>query len=233
MTVIGLKSGQLTVEQAVVETLTTWMPTHVTLAARRYAAAGVFGLDTPSMEAMLAAYEFPFRPRGITVAKNFEDWPIDALPHLQVLSPQWERAGGDQTGDHFRYQVHVACIVGAQDHDDTRLLRACYEDAILGVMRQHQSLGGLAAGIDVISGGPTLLDEISEKDSRTFSGSLAIFEVLVMGVLDPFGGPAAPDPLPDDGDGVPPTPYPPAPTLDDEDHILVTVAPEALPEEAD
>lgn len=228
MSVIGVTAGQLDTEQAVVKVLAKWMPSYVVAAAKRFATAGYFGLDAGQMDTLLADYKLPFRPRGISVAKSFEDWPIDALPHLQVLSPQWDKVGGDQEGDHFKYQVHVACIVGAQDHDDTRLIRACYEDAIVGVLRQHQSLEGFAAGIDVISGGPTLLSEIDEKDSRMFSGSLAIFEVLVMGVLDPRNGPAEPDPLPDDGDGVPPVPYPPGPVLDNEDLITATVVGEEL-----
>jgi hypothetical protein len=223
MTVVGVVAGQLTVEQAMVATLQKWLPEYVVSAARRYAIAETFGINTASMEAMLTAYEFPFRPRGVTVAKSFEDWPVNALPHVQVLSPSWTPNGGSQDGRSFKYQIQVACLVGAQDHDDTRLIRACYEDAILGLVTQHPGLGGVAAGVDVVGGGGAQFSEVSEADSKTFQGAITVFEVVLENVLDTKNGPI--EPLPEEG-GVPPE-WPADPTVE-EDGAKATLVPEQL-----
>jgi hypothetical protein len=223
MTVVGVVAGQLTVEQAMVATLEKWLPEYVVSAARRYAAAGVAGYDTAEMEAQLATYEFPFRPKGITVAKSFEDWPVNALPHVQVLSPSWTPNGGSQNGRSFKYQIQVACLVGAQQHDDTRLIRACYEDAILGLVTQHPGLGGIAAGVDVVGGGGAQFSEVSEADSETFQGAITVFEVTLENVLDTKNGPI--EPL-EEVAGVPPE-WPADPTVE-EDGAQATLEPELL-----
>jgi hypothetical protein len=215
--VVGVTAGQLTVEQAMVATLEKWLPEYVVAAARRYAAADTFGVTTAAMAAMLAAYEFPFKPRGVTVAKSFEDWPVNALPHIQVLSPSWAPHGGSQAGRSFKYQIQVACLVGAQDHDDTRLIRACYEDAILGLVTQHPGLGGVAAGVDIIGGGGAQFSEMSEADSQTFQGAVTVFDVLLENVLDTKNGPV--EPLPEEA-GVPPE-WPADPLLEDAEVTLV------------
>jgi hypothetical protein len=212
---VGVRAGQLTVERAVVDTLALWMPTYVVAAARRYAAAATFGVTASEMESMLTAYTFPFRARDIAVTSVFEDWNTKALPQIQVLSPSWAKAGGDQTGIHVKYDVQVACVVGAQERDDTRLLRACYEDAILG-LAQHQRLGGVAASVDVVGGGPAQLSEINGEDAETFQGSVAVFEVLVTGVIDPRNGPTE---VLDDVEGVPPA-NPDDPVLDEVNPML-------------
>jgi hypothetical protein len=235
MTVVGVVAGQLTVEQAMVATLERWLPEYVVAAARRYAAAGTFGINTPAMELLLKGYAelladpsgahsgLPFKPRGITVAKSFEDWPVHALPHVQVLSPSWTPNGGSQNGRSFKYQIQVACLVGAQQHDDTRLIRACYEDAILGAVTQHSGLGGVAAGVDLVGGGGAQFNEMAEADSETFQGALTVFEVTLENVLDTTAGPSVPiEPV----EGVPPQ-WPANPTLD-EDATTATLVPSAL-----
>lgn len=207
-----MNGGQLACELAVKTLLDVWLPTYVVRQARRYDQLGAYQPTGDSLEADLAAYELPFRPRGITVVASFEDWPIDALPHVQIMSPAWERRGADQTGEHIAYQVNIACIVGAAERADTRFMRACYEDAILELMRHKQSVGGFAGGVNLLGGGAASWDPGDEQDSRTFQGSAAAFEVVKMGVIDPQAGPASPDPPPDDGDDVPPE-WPDNPTV--------------------
>lgn len=224
MTVVGVAAGQLTVERAMVATLEQWLPSYVVAAARRYAAEGAFGLTVDEMAKLLTGGGLPFAAKGVTVAKSFEDWPVDALPHLQVISPSWAPAGGDQDGKTFKYQIQVACLVGAQTADDTRLLRACYEDAIVGVGEQQKSLGGVAQGVDVVGGGAASFTEISGSDERTFQGSLTVFEVTLQRVIQPHEGPVLP--LPDPVEGVPPV-WPADPTVD-EDGAEATVVPEDL-----
>jgi hypothetical protein len=202
VTVVGVTAGQLTVEQAMKATLERWLPDYVVAAARRYAAEGIFDLTPEAMEGLLVGGEFPYRPRGVTVTSRFVDWPIDALPHVQVLSPAWSAAGGGQAGRTDKFQLQVACVVGAQTQDDTRLLRACYEDAIKGLVDQHQKLGGVAAGVDRVGGGSEQFDEVSEDDARTFQGSIAVFEVTVENVIDATAGPSQPS----EGAGVPEPP---------------------------
>ncbi len=221
MTTAGVQAGQLTVERAMAATLEMWMPGYVVAAARRYAREEGSPISVEEMETLLHDYAFPFRPRGVSVAKSFEDWRTDALPWLQVLSPSWRPNGGSQDGLSFKYEVQVACLVGAQDHDDTRLFRACYEDAVLGLVKQHPSLGGIAAGIDVTGGGGMLFSEVSEADSRTFQGSMTVFEVTLESVLAPLDGPV--EVLPDE-EGVPPE-WPADPLLEDPE---VELLPEAL-----
>lgn len=207
-----MNGGPLTTELRVQAILSKWLPHYVVRQARRYAAEGAFGLTPQAMEDMLTGYVFPFRPRGIVATSTFQEWPVDALPHVQVMSPSWQKVGGDERGDHISYEIRVADVVGAQEAEDTRLLRACYEDAIPELLRQHQSLEGYAAGIDVIGGGPAELSEIDGEDARTFQGSVTVCQVLVHGVIDPKAGPGLLDPLPDE-DGVPPV-QPAAPTVE-------------------
>jgi hypothetical protein len=211
MTLVGVVAGQLTVERAMVATLKKWLPTYVVRAARRYAAEPGSPITVNEMETLLRDYTFPFRPRGVTVAKSFEDWPVDALPHVQVLSPSWTPNGGSQNGRSFKYQIQVACLVGAQDQDDTRLLRACFEDAILGLVTQQPSLGGVAAGVDIVGGGGAQFSEVSGADSRTFQGSITVFEVVLENVVSSYGAPV--EVLPDE-EGVPPE-WPADPILED------------------
>jgi hypothetical protein len=211
MTVVGVTTGQLAVERAMVATLKKWLPTYVVAAARRYAAEADSPITPEEMETLLHNYTFPFRPRGVTVAKSFEDWPVDALPHVQVLSPSWTPNGGSQNGQSIKYQIQVADLVGAQEQDDTRLLRACFEDGILGVVTQHPSLGGIAAGVDVVGGGGAQFSEVSGADSQTFQGSITVFEVVLENVVSPYEGPV--EVLPDE-EGVPPE-WPADPILED------------------
>lgn len=208
----GAQAGQYTVELHVVALLQKWLPTEIVRAARRYAAMPGTPITSLELEAMMTSGEFPFAPRGITVTTSFDDWPIDALPHVQVIAPSWTPQGTDQVGIAESYEVQVCNLVGAQGHADTRFIRACYEDAIPIVLMQHQGIEGLpgAGGVQLVGGGSAEFAG-DEKDSRTFQGSLAMFEVLVHGVLDPRGGPAAPGPLPvvTPGDVPPPdSPYP-------------------------
>jgi hypothetical protein len=202
VTVVGVTAGQLTVEQAMKTTLEEWLPDYVVAAARRYAALGVFGLTPEAMEQLLESYTFPYRARGFSITTRFADWPIDALPHVQILSPAWTPAGGGQNGRTRKFQLQVACLVEAQSQEDTRLIRACYEDAIAGLVDQHQALGGVATGVDTLGGGGEQLDEISEDDARTFQGSVTVFEVTVENVVDATAGPSEPS----EGDGVPEPP---------------------------
>lgn len=223
MTVVGVVAGQLTVERAMVATLKKWLPEYVVNAARRYCREPDSPITPEELEAMLSAYKFPFRPRGVTVAKSFEEWPVNALPHVQVLSPSWSPNGGSQKGRSFKYRIHVADLVGAQQKDDTRLIRACYDDAILGLVTQHPGLGGVAAGVDVVGGGGAEFDEVSEADSQTFQGGMTVFEVTLENVLDTTNGPI--EPLPEE-EGVPPE-WPADPTLE-EDGAEVELVPERL-----
>jgi hypothetical protein len=220
--VVGVTAGQLTVERAMVSVLGAFVPEYVVAAARRYAREEAFGIDSTQMEAMLEEYALPYRPRGLSVVTRFSDWPIDALPHIQVISPSWAVAGGSQSGRTIKYEVQVACVVEAQNQDDTRLFRACYEDAILGAVDQHQALGGIAAGIDAVGGGGEQLNEISEQDARTFQGSVAVFQVTVNNVVDATAGPNEPS----EGDGVPEAPE--AGPIFEADGDEPTLVPEAI-----
>jgi hypothetical protein len=220
VTVVGVRAGQLTVERAIVATLELWLPTYVVAAARLHAGEEAFGITPMVMEEMLHDDTFPFKPRGISVAAQFEDWDTNALPQIHVISPSWKKTGGDQTGDHITFDINVACIVGAQEKDDTRLIRACYEDAIIG-LRQHQKLGGVANSVELVGGGPAQLNEIDGADQQTFQGSVAVFEVLVQGVIDPRGGPTE---VLEDVEGVPPVnPQDPLAKT-----VEVTLEPEAI-----
>jgi hypothetical protein len=137
--------------------------------------------------------------------------------------------GGDQDGQAFKYELQAACLVGAQTADDTRLLRACYEDAILGIAEQQQSLGGIASGVDIVGGGAAQFTEISGSDERTFQGSLTVLEVTVQRVISRHEGPAEPAPEEEPGPGeeaVPPGP-PASPTVS-EDGAQATLVPEPL-----
>lgn len=187
--VIGVTAGQLTVENAVAAILGTWMPTYIAAAMRRY------GLDP-------ATAGFPFTPKSILVVPGFVPNAQDELPYVQVTAGAWKRVAGDQAGWRINYDIAVIVVVAAQDLPNVRLARACYEDAAMGILGQHQSLGIGAEGVAVTNGGPSETEFLPE-DARTLQASLIICTVTLGGVLDDKAAPADPTPLPDQG-GVPP-----------------------------
>lgn len=191
----GARAGQYTVELYTVATLKKWLPSEIVRAARRYAAMPGAIVNSATLETMLTTGVFPFTP-GVSVMADFDDWPVDRLPHVQVLAPTWTPVDTDERGIAMLYSVQVACMVGASDQAHTRFIRAAFEDAIPVVMKQHQGLEGLpgAGGTEMLGG--SAVEITDTKDARTLQAFTGSFEVLVHGVLNPRGGPSSPNPLP-------------------------------------
>jgi hypothetical protein len=198
--------GQYEIAAAVEATLWKWLPTHVLRWAR---ARGVSEDD-------LASNLFPWRTQGTSIVSAFSNWAIEELPHVQIMSRGWRSTEGDQTGLAATYEVAVAVVVSGFTEPETALRRACFEDGIRDTLVKHADLGGVAASVNLIGGGPPELPDVNPDDARTFQGSAVIAEVLALGVTDPRNGPTTPDPLSPGPDGVPPA-EPGRPTVADSD----------------
>lgn len=209
--VFGPIIGSYDVEQAVLAVLEEWLPTYLAEVAR------VRGIDQSIVP----------RPRSMIQAKEFEGWPEDRLPCVQVVSPGLaERPERSPEGYAAWWQINVFCVVHGRDKPATRRLRGIYEDAITACLMQRPGLGGLATGMQWLGGGAGDVP-IDERDTRTLAGAVTVMAVQVDSVLDPTLGPAQPDPLPAAGgsnaktlDGLPA--YPDDPTVATAD---VTVTP--------
>lgn len=210
--VFGPIVGSYDVEQAALAVLEEWLPTYLARVAEER------GVD-PS--------EIP-RPRSVFQTKEFEGWPEDRLPCVQVVSPgQAQPPQGDEGGMRAWWQMNIFCVVKGRDRAATRMLRSIYEDAIPWCLMQHQGLGGIAAGLKWLGAGAGDVTIVDQRDERTLQGAVNVFTVEVERILDPIAGPAAPDPLPPvDGsnprtlDGLPAYPDDP-----DAETVDVTVTP--------
>jgi hypothetical protein len=139
-------------------------------------------------------------PRGYIVASAFDKWPEDQLPVVVVISPGWNgRPRRDGRGAALvPWGLTVAVVASAMSLAKTRENALVYVGALRTLIAQHQSLDGLAAGVDCIDESYRLIPFVR---TRSLFAAQAVFTVTVpdaftygLGV-PPWMRPPVPDPV--------------------------------------
>lgn len=190
MSLFGPIIDKEAVEVAVRDHLVDWMPTYVAEMERQR------GLNPGDLEAV----------REYVCTSDFKKWPEEALPTVAVICPGLDgEPSKDGSGDYTApWQVGVAAIVAASDTALTRKAAGLYAAAIRGAILQHQSVSGLASGVDWVG---ERYDDIPEESGRTLASGQVIFRVWVPETIRANDGPVEPDVNP-------PTDWPTADTVD-------------------
>jgi hypothetical protein len=169
------------VEEAVVASLTVWLPDYLGELER------IEGY-TPGTIAL---------PAGIITASEFEKWPEDQLPLILVMngglaSKPIRRGNGRYEAE---WLVNVAPIVADVDEVQTRRLASAYATACRAAVLQHKGLKsplhpeGFAA---FIKWRDEKYVDIPFAETRTLGSGQVIFSVGVEGVTTEQAGPREP-----------------------------------------
>jgi hypothetical protein len=175
-----------TLEEAVRDTLMAWFKTYL----REF-----------ELQASLTRDVLP-EPRTITIANDLDQQAANQLPAVVIVSPGLSpRNRPKQEGDgSFRVWLAVGIGVfasGASRQDTAKLIRY-YTAIIRTIILQHQSLGGVADGCEWFD--ESYDDAFNFSDEETVGAGQVVFEFEVAGVVNRYGGPAAPfqpEPAPD------------------------------------
>lgn len=196
-----------TVEAAALATLRKWMPTYVRETCRQ---AGRDPLPDP---------------RGYTLASTFDRWPEDQLPAVVVVSPGWVgRPRHSGTGGAMVPWGLAAGIVVSATPEATRENAQLYVAAVRTALVHHESLGGLALGLDCVD--EDYVPPFAFGRTRTLLALQASFVVTVDDAFMYGHGPDGPwGPPPD-----PPNPTDP-PNWPEADRHVVTVVADPITEE--
>lgn len=145
------------------------------------------------------------RIRTWTIANEFETWPEDQLPCLLLVSPGLVDAPLPDGEGVYRakFMLGLAVIVSARTGDETAALAKLYCAAMRAAILQHQSLEGLATGVEWLDEN---YDDLPSIDDRSLGAGQAIFSVEISGFARRWNGPTTPgeppvtdtDPLPED-----------------------------------
>lgn len=201
MSVFGRIITDDQVEDAVLATLSKWLPTYMAEVERQV------GLDE-------GYYERP--PAGsYTVRSRFDKWPEEMLPLVIVIATGVADDPSPEGRGKFRaeFEIGVACVVSSIDIPSSRRYANRMGAAVRAALIQHQSLD---LAIDESVRGVDWLGERNnelpqpEPGDRTIWANRQLFNVEVGDVLTKAAGPISPDPLPDPND-----PWPDDPVAED------------------
>jgi hypothetical protein len=175
-------------EDAVVATLQKWFATYL----KEYEIqAGLIPDHT-------YASKHPLPKQYIRVTEMDKE-AADQMPTLAVVNAGLSgRQSPMQEGDGtFRvtWGVGIGVFVAANNRPSTMALVRTYSAIVRTIMLQKQSLGGFADGTKWLD--ESYDDAFRFTDEQTISAGQVVFEVEVAGVVNRFGGPKTPDPLPD------------------------------------
>lgn len=167
MSVFGPIVNQPAIQQAVVETIDLWIVTYLAEIERQN----------------------DLEPRAIQLPKSYitsddgelNKWPEDQLPAILVMCPgnandPVERADGYTAN----FAVNVAAIVSQRDKESTTTMAGYYGAALMALIVQNPSLGGIANGVRW-RGGRT--DDLAPDDARSIAAAVHVFEVEVENVV--------------------------------------------------
>lgn len=127
-------------------------------------------------------------PRAYIRASEFTRQPEDQLPCVVLVSPGWadrpQRAEEGELIAEWLLATYVVVSTGGGD-DLTRDQMQIYLHAAAACLAGHESLGGLACGLDLID---LDYDAIQPTATRSLSGGLVACRVKVEDVLTYGGG---------------------------------------------
>jgi hypothetical protein len=147
------------------------------------------------------------RVRSWATAADFETWPEDQVPRVLVVSPGLaEEPQASGQGDYrAAWSLGFGVVVSAATMAETMVLAKLYTAALRVCLLQHQSLEGVAAGVEWLD---ESYDDLPSVDTRSLGAGQAIFAVQVDDVSRRWGGPVTPsDPPTPDIDPLPTDPY--------------------------
>lgn len=179
MTLFGplVHSGK--VEQAVQDTLQTWMPTYLREVERQHDRAQG-SLPSPRSYRLVSESTDPVR------------WPEDQLPSLVILCPGFAEPPRHQGSGRYRvtYGVSVAALVSAKDQGATRLLARLYGIAVAAILLQKPSLSNFACGTTWVD---ERFDDIPSDTQRSIACALEAFTIEADNIIDTSQGPLTED----------------------------------------
>jgi hypothetical protein len=166
-------------ERAVIDTLRLWFPTYLR--------------EVELYQGQSIPRDALPMPRSFLVAEELDRENADQLPAIVVISPGLSGRQPLQEGDGtFRaaFSLAVGVFVGGLDRPTTKRLVRLYTAIARTIILQKQSLGGYADGTTWLD--ESYDDNLTFTDNETVGAGQAIFEVEVAGVVNRYGGPAAP-----------------------------------------
>ncbi|HUB99247.1 MAG TPA: hypothetical protein VMS11_05430 [Solirubrobacterales bacterium] len=166
------------VQAAIVDTVTTWMPTYLARIERKLE---------------LEAESLPL-PASYALADHgaLADIPDEQLPCVAVLCPMSgeKPPRQDSYGNNVvSYLLNLTAIVTGADQAAADLLASRYRKALELILVQQPSLGGLTEGV-IFKGWRELALEPAEP--RDVAARIAVFEVLVPNAVQAGAGLKAP-----------------------------------------
>lgn len=165
------------VEQAVKDTLETWMPTYLREVERQH-------------DRELCSLPSPRSYRLVSESTDPVRWPEDQLPSLVILCPGFAEPPMHQGSGKYRvtYGVSIAAMVSAKDQGATRLLARLYGIAVAAIMLQKPSLNDFACGTSWID---ERFDDIPSDTQRSIACALEAFTIEADNIINTSQGPAA------------------------------------------
>ena len=168
------------VELAALDTLKAWSSVYIAEAERQ---SGRVAGSLP-------------RIRAWTTAADFEKWPEDQLPCVLLIAPGLAAPPrADGAGLYAaEFSMGFAVIVSTATLEETAKVAKLYCAALRTCLIQHESLGGVAAGLTWLDEN---YDDLPSIDTRSLGAGQAIFAVEVRDISRRWNGPQEPpaDPL--------------------------------------
>lgn len=209
MSIIGplFQPGDL--EERVIETLKTWLPSYLNevswratveenlpLLAEEYPEADEAELLEELQDRIDAGTIKPRRlatPNSYATVSEYDRFPEQQLPAIIVAAPGMvERP--TRSGDGFlrgTWSIEVSATVSADSAKSTRRLAQMYLAAIQGAMLQRRSLGDPFSAADLTA---VEYADIPSERRRSIIAGVSVFEVVVNRMLSVKQGPISPEP---------------------------------------
>lgn len=209
MSIFGTLVGQPEVEQAVVDTVNVWIHTYLAEVERQHDLKHKTLTRPPNSESVYGCLDF-------------DRWEQDNMPSVIVVANPTGETELNSVGYGQAYEVQVGARVIKQDEATARLIAGHYGTAIMGLIVQNGSLGGIAVRTR-LTVAPVL--SLPDPDDRTNVLCVTTFHVFVQPITSDQDGPDVPTP-PDSPQygGTPEAPFADWPTVETTD-LSVTAEP--------
>jgi len=171
--------GAPNVEDAVLNTLRTWLPTYLWEIERQN-------------DLRKGSLPHPPTPESFDGGHDFLTWIEDQCPKvIAVVNPVGEPERSGSIGYSQAFAVQVGAVLFDDNEADARRLAGHYGTAIQGTILQQGDLGGFAERTIMVQS-----PEVSfqDQDMRRLHQVVAVFHVFVTGIVSDSAGPDVPTP---------------------------------------
>jgi hypothetical protein len=182
MSVVGPLWHPGVLEDAVLDTLKTWLPSYLSEACAQ---------ETERLD--LAEPKRLAVPKTWATISDYDRFPEQGLPAIIVAAPGM-KGEADRRGDgslRGTWMVEVSATVSADTAKNTRRAAQIYLAAILGSVLQRRSLGDPHSAATFVA---TEYVDVPNEKRRSIVACAAAFEVQVGEMLSTQLGPATPEP---------------------------------------